>query len=220
MDSRARGVFACTVLFLNGRQITLRAKGTWKVWELKKHIRKRLGIPDYEQVLIYEDVQLCSNDSLCDIGPLDEEQTLTLSLVRGERQDCFSRSEVSELWQFFLALSPDSGDTIDGADVSRVVRFADICREPEIITSGISITDRVTFLDVLALLESVRVPVEPRTNRRPNRSYDRTDFGGRLPKRMVATGEQVGNANDESDETDESGETDDSDESESCQESG
>eukprot|EP00928_Gymnodinium_smaydae_P074625 TRINITY_DN57657_c0_g1_i1.p1 TRINITY_DN57657_c0_g1~~TRINITY_DN57657_c0_g1_i1.p1 ORF type:complete len:235 (-),score=31.86 TRINITY_DN57657_c0_g1_i1:255-932(-) len=224
MDERARGVLTCKVFSIDGRQVTVKAKATRRVWQLKKRIRRELRVPEYEQVLLYEDVRLCCNDCLCDISSGHNTQQVTLFLVRRRRPSDFSRREASELWQFFIALSPDDGDTIHGVDVPRVARFADMLRESMIIARAIAIPERITFIDVLLLLGSVRLPEEPRTSWRPTeeedvRQYWKTDLGGRLSNMLASTRKRTGGQTDEKHETDESDESDDSDESESDEES-
>eukprot|EP00928_Gymnodinium_smaydae_P008693 TRINITY_DN13177_c0_g1_i1.p2 TRINITY_DN13177_c0_g1~~TRINITY_DN13177_c0_g1_i1.p2 ORF type:complete len:109 (-),score=15.33 TRINITY_DN13177_c0_g1_i1:333-659(-) len=71
-----------SVLFLSGDEITVKAKGSWRVWQLKERIRKKCRVPEFEQYFIKQKTKVRSDEVLSTLSSSSEGHSLTMSLVR------------------------------------------------------------------------------------------------------------------------------------------
>eukprot|EP00928_Gymnodinium_smaydae_P087230 TRINITY_DN71523_c0_g1_i1.p1 TRINITY_DN71523_c0_g1~~TRINITY_DN71523_c0_g1_i1.p1 ORF type:complete len:235 (-),score=34.77 TRINITY_DN71523_c0_g1_i1:55-690(-) len=200
------------LLLLNGDEITVKARSSWKVWQFKECVRKRLRTPEYEQHFVHQDAQMSSEDTLSALSSACEGNEFTCSFLRRPRPPCISKGEAEELWEAFLTFSPNSGDTMDGANMARVARFAGMFDESELVAKLPNIPDSVTFPELLEVLASVKVAAEPRTTRKPTDDVlheFRTLDCGRVSVPRIVASETSSEASDESDEEDAWSEVDD-----------
>eukprot|EP00928_Gymnodinium_smaydae_P023998 TRINITY_DN19572_c0_g5_i1.p1 TRINITY_DN19572_c0_g5~~TRINITY_DN19572_c0_g5_i1.p1 ORF type:complete len:218 (+),score=38.40 TRINITY_DN19572_c0_g5_i1:96-749(+) len=196
-----------SVFRLNGEEVTVKVNSSWEVWQLKECVRKKCRVPEYEQYFAHQSTKLRSADKLSAILSTCKGNNLAVSLVRCPRPPCFSKSEASELWEAFLAFSPDKGDTIDGARVSRVARFSDVFEESELDANVLDVPESVTFPDLLDILASVKVTKDSLSVPKPTddalQMYNMVDLGTasvrRIAKKVEGTHETSDESSDDND---------------------
>eukprot|EP00928_Gymnodinium_smaydae_P076652 TRINITY_DN5970_c0_g2_i1.p1 TRINITY_DN5970_c0_g2~~TRINITY_DN5970_c0_g2_i1.p1 ORF type:complete len:231 (-),score=22.33 TRINITY_DN5970_c0_g2_i1:261-953(-) len=157
----------CKVVSLKGTEMSVHATCSWRVWNLKAHVRAKWRIPEYEQRYAKGNETVQSDDMLCNLVSTREGNHLTLTLVRCRGPDCFSRSRTSELWEAFLAFSRDSGDTMDGTQVAQVAKMGGLFNISDSVARVPNISASITFLELLTILEAHRTPRNARQTWRP-----------------------------------------------------
>eukprot|EP00928_Gymnodinium_smaydae_P018788 TRINITY_DN17161_c0_g1_i1.p2 TRINITY_DN17161_c0_g1~~TRINITY_DN17161_c0_g1_i1.p2 ORF type:complete len:215 (-),score=27.69 TRINITY_DN17161_c0_g1_i1:213-803(-) len=135
---------------------------SWRISDLKEHLRCNLDIPEYEQHFEHKSTRLRSDDLLCNLERGGENR-LDLTLVRESIPKQFPHSRTKRIWNAFVAFSSDFGDSIDGMKATHVAQFANMYQVAQILASSTNLPNTLTFGEVLDLFASLVSPSQMKT---------------------------------------------------------
>eukprot|EP00928_Gymnodinium_smaydae_P099941 TRINITY_DN9679_c0_g1_i2.p1 TRINITY_DN9679_c0_g1~~TRINITY_DN9679_c0_g1_i2.p1 ORF type:complete len:226 (+),score=48.25 TRINITY_DN9679_c0_g1_i2:71-748(+) len=155
-DSRTPGMVECQIVSASGERITLQARRSSKVWELRDKIRSAMQIPSFEQHLFMGNVKMRSEEALSVLSSAAHDVPLTFTLVRSRVPDGISHDLASLLWRGFVALGKDCGDTLDGARTGSLLRFASLFNCADLLPGRSDIPMSWTFPQCLAYVAKLK----------------------------------------------------------------
>eukprot|EP00928_Gymnodinium_smaydae_P050589 TRINITY_DN34143_c0_g1_i1.p1 TRINITY_DN34143_c0_g1~~TRINITY_DN34143_c0_g1_i1.p1 ORF type:complete len:198 (+),score=24.30 TRINITY_DN34143_c0_g1_i1:3-596(+) len=144
-------------------RLSCQSSRSCKVWNLKQDIHRATSIPMYEQHLFLNTVKMRSSDALSTFLPADGDSHLKIGLLRSRVTEEIPRRLVNVAWQGFLAFSKDCGETIDGARLASLMRFADLHECASLFLAMFDVPATLTFphsLAVIAELQRIRGELE------------------------------------------------------------
>eukprot|EP00928_Gymnodinium_smaydae_P006921 TRINITY_DN12472_c1_g1_i1.p1 TRINITY_DN12472_c1_g1~~TRINITY_DN12472_c1_g1_i1.p1 ORF type:complete len:139 (+),score=13.21 TRINITY_DN12472_c1_g1_i1:203-619(+) len=97
---------------LHGEKYSVKVKATWKIKDVRERVRTQLGISEYEQGYIQGSSRMRSGDFLVHPEEYESDDPPDTILVRSTIPSSFSKADAMAMWQSFLALSDDDGDTV------------------------------------------------------------------------------------------------------------
>eukprot|EP00928_Gymnodinium_smaydae_P096496 TRINITY_DN8539_c0_g1_i1.p1 TRINITY_DN8539_c0_g1~~TRINITY_DN8539_c0_g1_i1.p1 ORF type:complete len:203 (+),score=27.83 TRINITY_DN8539_c0_g1_i1:3-611(+) len=139
-----------------GLRFSVRAKRSWKMWELRDEIDRALRIPAYEQHLFVNNVKIRSTDVLSRFVSTTHDLPLKVTLMRSRVPEGISHSLASSLWQGFRALGRDFGETIEGARTASLLRFAGLRHRANLLRGRSDMPSSWTFPQCLAYVAELQ----------------------------------------------------------------
>eukprot|EP00928_Gymnodinium_smaydae_P022265 TRINITY_DN18753_c1_g1_i1.p1 TRINITY_DN18753_c1_g1~~TRINITY_DN18753_c1_g1_i1.p1 ORF type:complete len:219 (-),score=35.21 TRINITY_DN18753_c1_g1_i1:446-1102(-) len=174
-DSQHLRTIECEVTTLGGSRLVVHAERPWKVLHLKERIAAQTKIPVFEQQLVADMCVMRNDDALIDALASDHASHLDIGLSRWSVPDTICDELLSLTWQGFRAFSKDCGETIDGARVASLMRYAGLHECATLVDVEYEIPGSMMFADLLALLAECKELLIAASNLEGIREFDLED---------------------------------------------
>eukprot|EP00928_Gymnodinium_smaydae_P022262 TRINITY_DN18753_c0_g1_i1.p1 TRINITY_DN18753_c0_g1~~TRINITY_DN18753_c0_g1_i1.p1 ORF type:complete len:225 (-),score=48.30 TRINITY_DN18753_c0_g1_i1:503-1177(-) len=165
----------CEVSTLGGSQFVVQAESSWKVWELKEEIAAVTNIPIFEQHLIKDLCVMRNVDALINATDSNHAPHLNIGLSRWSVTDTLCDDLLSLAWRGFRAFSKDCGDTIEGARVVSMMRYAGLHEGATLVRREYELPESLSFVDLVALLAELKEALTSSSNLEGIREFDLED---------------------------------------------
>eukprot|EP00928_Gymnodinium_smaydae_P011843 TRINITY_DN14331_c0_g1_i1.p1 TRINITY_DN14331_c0_g1~~TRINITY_DN14331_c0_g1_i1.p1 ORF type:complete len:221 (-),score=44.77 TRINITY_DN14331_c0_g1_i1:244-906(-) len=214
MEFQAPAVVACNISTLQGKQYNVEVETAWTVTNLREHMCEEFDIPEYEQLFVRGSVHLKSNDLVCFAPQEQQSDVLELILLRSPKPACFTKSRTEDIWDAFLSLSQDNGDTVETRHASQIARFAGMYQVARAIKQEDEMPKHFSFPDLLQYFSGLKI-TKPRTihSQRDKAESEEVmlfDVGRTRCARLQAQ-ESTHSQSDEADTTEDATDTDETD---------
>eukprot|EP00928_Gymnodinium_smaydae_P092147 TRINITY_DN7595_c0_g1_i3.p1 TRINITY_DN7595_c0_g1~~TRINITY_DN7595_c0_g1_i3.p1 ORF type:complete len:239 (-),score=33.96 TRINITY_DN7595_c0_g1_i3:103-747(-) len=155
-DSLDPDAVECRIVSMGGSQVTVDARKSSKVWELKEDICCALEVPEYEQHLYLDTVKMHSKAALSSFTSTSHDAPLKITLVRSRLPDCLSHHVASLLWQGFLAFGGECGETMHEARMVSLLRFAGLFDCADLASKTSELPTLLTFPQCVAYVADLK----------------------------------------------------------------
>eukprot|EP00928_Gymnodinium_smaydae_P006915 TRINITY_DN12472_c0_g1_i1.p1 TRINITY_DN12472_c0_g1~~TRINITY_DN12472_c0_g1_i1.p1 ORF type:complete len:214 (-),score=31.06 TRINITY_DN12472_c0_g1_i1:254-895(-) len=194
---------------MHGAQNSVDVQTTWRIKELREGVRKKFGIPEYEQGYLQGSMRMRSGDLLFPPQGQQLGKPPEIVLVRSTIPSCFSKSQASDLWYSFVAFSDDDGDTVHGGRAIQIARFEGMHELARLVTAQSDLPERFSFVELLGFFSRLKPQLPRATPRRPptrlEQSFEeslRLDIGNATCPRVESDSSESESDDDDSAEED------------------
>eukprot|EP00928_Gymnodinium_smaydae_P051168 TRINITY_DN34698_c0_g1_i1.p1 TRINITY_DN34698_c0_g1~~TRINITY_DN34698_c0_g1_i1.p1 ORF type:complete len:219 (-),score=28.75 TRINITY_DN34698_c0_g1_i1:50-706(-) len=155
-DCQHRGSIECEVVTLGGSRHVVQVNRSGTVWQLKDRITAVTQIPPYEQQLVLDKCVLRNSDTLITAAGSNPPAHWKVGLARRRMPDSLCHELLELAWRGFRAFSNDGGETVDGARVASLMRYAGLDESALLVDGELEIPGSLTFLEFSSLLAELK----------------------------------------------------------------